>query len=105
MARKAATLPEVKSHYGDLKNFIGGEWRASSATAAALSAEPSTGSHGARGCSRSLRQTSPAASGWPTTSACGRGLRRSQTAMSARTPAAAAAHATVVSSSSPRPKD
>ena len=43
MARKAATLPEVKSHYGDLKNFIGGEWRASSATDWLEDTNPATG--------------------------------------------------------------
>lgn len=27
MARSSALLPEVKKHYGDLKNYVGGEWR------------------------------------------------------------------------------
>jgi len=29
MARTNHLLPEVKKHYGDLKNYIDGEWRAS----------------------------------------------------------------------------
>src|SRR5439155_18163754 len=32
MVRAAALLPEVKSHYGDLKNYVGGGWRAVEAT-------------------------------------------------------------------------
>src|SRR2546425_9809899 len=27
MVRGTTLLPEVKSHYGDLKNYIGGDWR------------------------------------------------------------------------------
>ncbi|HKW42781.1 MAG TPA: aldehyde dehydrogenase family protein, partial [Thermoplasmata archaeon] len=27
MARTPTLLPEVKKHYGDLKNYVGGEWR------------------------------------------------------------------------------
>jgi malonate-semialdehyde dehydrogenase (acetylating)/methylmalonate-semialdehyde dehydrogenase len=32
MATKTTLLPEVKPHYGDLRNYIGGEWRAPSAS-------------------------------------------------------------------------
>src|SRR3989449_5300976 len=31
MVRVTAVLPEVKSHYGDLKNYVGGGWRAAEA--------------------------------------------------------------------------
>src|SRR3989442_15049862 len=32
MVRVTALLPEVKSQYGDLKNYVGGGWRAAEAT-------------------------------------------------------------------------
>src|SRR3989442_12765851 len=31
MVRATTVLPEVKSHYGDMKNYVGGGWRAAEA--------------------------------------------------------------------------
>src|SRR2546421_10064752 len=43
MVRAAALLPEVKSHYGDLKNYVGGGWRAAEATEWLEGTNPATG--------------------------------------------------------------
>lgn len=43
MVQRTTLLPEVKVHYGDLKNFIGGEWRAPSGTAWLEDPNPATG--------------------------------------------------------------
>src|SRR5207245_2210490 len=43
MVRVAALLPEVKSHYGDLKNYVGGGWRAAEATEWLEDTNPATG--------------------------------------------------------------
>src|SRR2546430_4886640 len=43
MVRVAAMLPEVKSHYGDLKNYVGGGWRAAEATDWLEDTNPATG--------------------------------------------------------------
>ena len=43
MARTTALLPEVKKHFGDLKNYIGGEWKTSSATEWLDDTNPATG--------------------------------------------------------------
>src|SRR5437016_7957389 len=43
MVRAAALLPEVKSHYGDLKNYVGGGWRAAEATEWLEDTNPATG--------------------------------------------------------------
>src|SRR5437667_10491947 len=43
MVRAAALLPEVKSHYGDLKNYVGGGWRAAEATDWLEDTNPATG--------------------------------------------------------------
>src|SRR3989442_3772314 len=43
MVRAAALLPEVKSHYGDLKNYVGRGWRAVEATEWLEDTNPATG--------------------------------------------------------------
>src|SRR5207245_5707139 len=43
MVRETALLPEVKSHYGDLKNYVGGEWRTPQATDWIEDTNPATG--------------------------------------------------------------
>src|SRR2546425_9939056 len=43
MIRATAPLPEVKSHYGDLKNYVGGGWRAAEATDWLEDTNPATG--------------------------------------------------------------
>lgn len=43
MAQKTTLLPEVKKHYGDVKNYIGGEWRESTATEWLDDTNPATG--------------------------------------------------------------
>src|SRR5256885_8610402 len=43
MVRVAALLPEVKSHYGGLKNDVGGGWRAAEATEWLEDTNPATG--------------------------------------------------------------
>ena len=43
MAQKTTLLPEVKKHYGDLKNFIGGAWVESSASEWLDDTTPATG--------------------------------------------------------------
>ncbi len=43
MVRATTLLPEVKSHYGDLKNYIGGAWRASETTEWLEDPNPATG--------------------------------------------------------------
>ena len=43
MARPTAVLPEVKKHFGDLKNYTGGEWRDSTATEWLEDPNPATG--------------------------------------------------------------
>src|SRR3989449_2106733 len=43
MVRATALLPEVKSHYGDLKNYVGGGWRAAEATDWLEDTNPATG--------------------------------------------------------------
>ncbi len=43
MARKAPLLREVRPHYGDVQNFIGGEWRPPSATEWLENPNPATG--------------------------------------------------------------
>src|SRR5437870_6210935 len=43
MVRAAALLLEVKSHYGDLKNYVGGGWRAAEATEWLEDTNPATG--------------------------------------------------------------
>ena len=43
MAQKTTLLPEVKKHYGDLKNFIGGAWVESSASEWLDDTNPATG--------------------------------------------------------------
>src|SRR3989441_12771493 len=43
MVRATALLPEVKSHFGDLKNYVGGGWRAAEATEWLEDANPATG--------------------------------------------------------------
>src|SRR2546427_1915007 len=43
MVRVTAPLPEVKSHYGDLKNYVGGGWRAAEATDWLEDTNPATG--------------------------------------------------------------
>jgi malonate-semialdehyde dehydrogenase (acetylating) / methylmalonate-semialdehyde dehydrogenase len=43
MARTNHLLPEVKKHYGDLKNYIGGEWRASTTSEWLDDTNPATG--------------------------------------------------------------
>ena len=48
MVRPTTLLPEVKAHYGDLKNYIGGAWRDSTATAWLEDPNPATGTTIAR---------------------------------------------------------
>src|SRR5437879_11502131 len=43
MVRGTTLLPEVKSHYGDLKNYVGGEWRTPETTAWLEDTNPATG--------------------------------------------------------------
>src|SRR2546428_13649833 len=43
MVRATALLPEVKSHFGDLKNYVGGGWRAAEATDWLGDTNPATG--------------------------------------------------------------
>src|SRR2546428_12106777 len=43
MVRATTPLPEVKSHYGDLKNYVGGGWRAAEATDWLEDTNPATG--------------------------------------------------------------
>src|SRR2546430_2382105 len=43
MVRATAVLPEVKSQYGDLKNYVGGGWRAAEATEWLEDTNPATG--------------------------------------------------------------
>jgi len=43
MARTTEVLPEVKKHFGDLKNYVGGEWKESSATEWLDDTNPATG--------------------------------------------------------------
>src|SRR2546427_11161924 len=43
MVRATAVLPEVKSQYGDLKNHVGGGWRAAEATEWLEDTNPATG--------------------------------------------------------------
>src|SRR5256712_4877431 len=43
MVRATALLPEVKSHFGDLKNYVGGGWRAAEATDWLEDTNPATG--------------------------------------------------------------
>src|SRR2546430_17155820 len=43
MVRATAVLPEVKSQYGDLKNYVGGGWRAAEATDWLEDTNPATG--------------------------------------------------------------
>jgi malonate-semialdehyde dehydrogenase (acetylating)/methylmalonate-semialdehyde dehydrogenase len=48
MATRTTLLPEVKAHYGDLRNFIGGEWRASGGSEWLEDPNPATGATIAR---------------------------------------------------------
>jgi malonate-semialdehyde dehydrogenase (acetylating)/methylmalonate-semialdehyde dehydrogenase len=43
MPRATALLPEVKKHFGDLKNYVGGEWKNSHATDWLEDTNPATG--------------------------------------------------------------
>src|SRR5437899_9224182 len=43
MVRGTTLLPEVTSHYGDLKNYVGGEWRTPETTAWLEDTNPATG--------------------------------------------------------------
>ena len=43
MARTPTLLPEVKKHYGDLKNYVGGEWRDVKASEWIEDTNPATG--------------------------------------------------------------
>src|SRR2546422_4249117 len=43
MVRATKLLPEVKSHYGDLQNFVGGGWRTPQATEWIEDTNPATG--------------------------------------------------------------
>src|SRR2546425_5651737 len=43
MVRATKLLPEVKSHYGDLKNYVGGGWRTPQATEWIEDTNPATG--------------------------------------------------------------
>src|SRR5256885_9334700 len=43
MVRGTILLPEVKSHYGDLKNYIGGDWRTPETTEWLEDTNPATG--------------------------------------------------------------
>src|SRR2546428_2092701 len=43
MVRGTTLLPEVKSHYGDLKNYIGGDWRTPETTEWLEDTKPPTG--------------------------------------------------------------
>ena len=43
MVRGTTLLPEVKSHYGDLKNYVGGEWRTPETTTWIEDSNPATG--------------------------------------------------------------
>ena len=43
MVRGTTLLPEVKSQYGDLKNYVGGEWRTPETTAWLEDTNPATG--------------------------------------------------------------
>src|SRR2546428_11469910 len=43
MVRATTVLPEVKSHYGDLKNYVGGGWRAAEAMEWLEDTNPATG--------------------------------------------------------------
>jgi len=43
MVRGTTLLPEVKSHYGDLKNYVGGDWRTPETTAWLEDTNPATG--------------------------------------------------------------
>src|SRR3989442_7888238 len=43
MVRATKLLPEVKSHYGDLQNYVGGAWRTPQATEWLEDTNPATG--------------------------------------------------------------
>src|SRR2546427_3377548 len=43
MVRATQLLPEVKSHYGDLQNYVGGAWRTPHATEWIEDTNPATG--------------------------------------------------------------
>src|SRR3989454_12096961 len=43
MVRGTILLPEVKSHYGDLKNYIGGDWRTPETTEWLQDTNPAAG--------------------------------------------------------------
>src|SRR3989449_6039048 len=43
MVRGTTLLPEVKSHYGDLKNYVGGDWRTPETTEWLEDTNPATG--------------------------------------------------------------
>src|SRR5881628_1222890 len=43
MVRATTLLPEVKSHYGDLKNYVGGDWRTPETTEWLEDTNPATG--------------------------------------------------------------
>src|SRR5712691_10839891 len=43
MVRPTSLLPEVKPHYGDLKNYVGGAWRTPEATEWLEDTNPATG--------------------------------------------------------------
>ena len=43
MVRATRLLPEVKSHYGDLQNYVGGGWREPQATEWIEDTNPATG--------------------------------------------------------------
>src|SRR2546425_13240481 len=43
MVRATKLLPEVKSHYGDLQNYVGGAWRTPQATEWIEDTNPATG--------------------------------------------------------------
>src|SRR3989454_8241451 len=43
MVRGTTLLPEVKSHYGDLKNYAGGDWRTPETTEWLEDTNPATG--------------------------------------------------------------
>src|SRR2546422_7946168 len=49
MVRATKLLAEVKSHYGDLKNYIGGTWRTPETTEWLEDTNPATGGVIARG--------------------------------------------------------
>src|SRR2546425_12139366 len=49
MVRAIKLLAEVKSHYGDLKNYIGGTWRTPETTEWLEDTNPATGGGIARG--------------------------------------------------------